>query len=178
MRYLIFAVCILMIPACSQNLYYYTKAIHNDGRWSEAELKKIQFYVSNDIILWKQAQKGSSQVVDGKIKILKGKEVEEVVIKKGTPGVYVFSPQKNHYAISFDPKNDQKFLVFGPSEKTNGRYVLLAKEWDRDLGKVSYGNETYQTSAESAFVNLMVDMSKTKNTKIKSSNPSGRKVKN
>lgn len=178
MRILLGIIGLLTLNSCSSRLYYYTKSLHNEGRWTEKELKKIQFYVSNDIVLWKEVKKGNAMVQDGKIKIVKGKEIEEVVIKKGTPGLYIFSPEKNHYAISFDPKSIDNYLVFGPSDKNNGRYVLLARDWDRDSGKVSYGKTMYQTSAESAYVYLMVDLSKTKNTKVTSTNPSGRKVKN
>ena len=105
-----------------------------------------------------------------------GREVEEIIIKKGTPGAYLFSPQKNHLAIGFEGNDDSKYLIFGPSEKVNGRFVLLAKDWDRRYGKVTYGNNVYRTTSESAFAYLMADMHKTKSTKVSSTKASGRKV--
>ncbi len=105
-----------------------------------------------------------------------GREVEEIVIKKGTPGAFLFSPQKNHYAVSFDNNDDSKYLIFGPSEKVNGRYVLLAKDWDRRFGKVTYGDKVYKTTNESAFAYLMVDVDKTRRTKVSTTKAPGRKV--
>lgn len=176
MRTLFIALIGLTIASCAPSLKYYTKDIHDDNRWNDSELKKIQFYLSNDIFLWRDVSRGESAINNGKIKMVDGREVEEVVIRKGTKGVYLFSPNKNHYAISFDANDDSKYLVFGPSTKVNDRYVLLAKEWERNYGKVSYGDKTYRTTNQSAFAYLMVDVEKRSRTKVSSTKASGRAV--
>lgn len=176
MKLLILAVVVATLSSCAPTLKYYTKDIHDDSRWSDSELQKIQFYLSNDIILWRDISRGESVITNGKIKMVDGREVEEVIIKKGTKGAYLFSPQKNHYAIGFDAADDSKYLVFGPSEKVNGRYVLLAKDWDRRYGSVTYGDKVYKTTNESAFAYLMVDLDKKHSTKVSSNKPSGRTV--
>ncbi len=177
MRTLIFALVVATLASCAPSLKYYTKDIHDDNRWSDSELKKIQFYLSSDIILWRDISRGESVISNGKIKMVDGREVEEVIIKKGTKGAFLFSPTKNHYAIGFDGSDDNKYLIFGPSEKVSGRYVLLAKEWDRRYGKVSYGDKEYKTSNESAFAYLMVDLDRKNNTKVSTNKASGRTVK-
>lgn len=176
MRVFIYFLVVVGLASCASTYSYYTRDIHESANWDDAELSRVQFYISNDIVLWRDITKGESVVTNGKIKMVNGREVEEVVIKRGTPGVYLFSPQKKQYAISFDPNDDSKYLIFGPSEKVGERYVLLAKEWDRRFGKVTYGDQVYRTSAESAFAYLMVDISKTKSTRVTSERPSGRKV--
>jgi hypothetical protein len=176
MRTVVFLFVILFLASCAPTLKYYTKDIHDDSRWSDSELSKIQFYLSNDIFLWRDISKGESVIANGKIKMVDGREVEEVIIKRGTPGVFLFSPQKKHYAIGFDANDDTKYLIFGPSEKVNGRYVLLAKDWDRRFGKVTYGDKVYRTTNESAFAYLMVNVDKTRSTKVSSTKASGRKV--
>jgi hypothetical protein len=176
MKTVALAFVFLFLASCAPTLKYYTKDIHDDSRWSDSELSKIQFYISNDIFLWRDISKGESVITNGKIKMVDGREVEEVIIKKGTPGVFLFSPQKNQYAISFDANDDTKYLIFGPSEKVNGRYVLLAKDWDRRFGKVTYGDKVYRTTNESAFAYLMVNVDKIRSTKVSSTKASGRKV--
>jgi hypothetical protein len=176
MRTVVFSLVVLFLASCAPSLKYYTKEIHDDSRWSDSELGKIQFYLSNDIFLWRDVNRGESVITNGKIKMVDGREVEEIIIKKGTPGAFLFSPQKNHYAISFDNNDDKKYLIFGPSEKVNGRYVLLAKDWDRRFGKVSYGDKVYKTSNKSAFAYLMVDVDKTRRTKVSTKRAPGRKV--
>lgn len=176
MRTVVFSLVVLFLSSCAPSLKYYTKEIHDDSRWSDSELGKIQFYLSNDIFLWRDVNRGESVITNGKIKMVDGREVEEIVIKKGTPGAFLFSPQKNHYAVSFDNNDDSKYLIFGPSEKVNGRYVLLAKDWDRRFGKVTYGDKVYKTTNESAFAYLMVDVDKTRRTKVSTTKAPGRKV--
>ena len=176
MRTVAFSLVVLFLARCAPSLKYYTKEIHDDSRWSDSELGKIQFYLSNDIFLWRDVNRGESVITNGKIKMVDGREVEEIVIKKGTPGAFLFSPQKNHYAVSFDNNDDSKYLIFGPSEKVNGRYVLLAKDWDRRFGKVTYGDKVYKTTNESAFAYLMVDVDKTRRTKVSTTKAPGRKV--
>jgi len=176
MRTVVFSLVVLFLASCAPSLKYYTKEIHDDSRWSDSELGKIQFYLSNDIFLWRDVNRGESVITNGKIKMVDGREVEEIVIKKGTPGAFLFSPQKNHYAVSFDNNDDSKYLIFGPSEKVNGRYVLLAKDWDRRFGKVTYGDKVFKTTNESAFAYLMVDVDITRRTKVNTTKAPGRKV--
>lgn len=175
--YLFSALCVLLITtSCSKTLTYFTDDIYEDNNWSEQELKKIQFYLSDDIRLERVSGSAGSNIEDGQIKIKSEKNVKEVVIKKGTPGVLVFSPNSNRFALSFD-EDPEKYLMFGPNEKANGRYVLLAKRWKKRGGIISYGGEEYRTTSDSAYAALMVDISKARKTSKKSKTASGRKVK-
>jgi hypothetical protein len=176
MRPVAISLIMILITSCAPSLRYYTKDLQDDSRWTDSALKKIQFYVSGDIFLWRDVTRGESVISNGKIKIIDGREVEEVVIKKGTPGIFLFSPKSNHYAISFDAKDKSAFLVFGPSEKVNNRYVLLAKEWATNYGKVTYGDKMYHTGAESAYVYLMVNVDRSGRTTVSRSAAGGRKV--
>ena len=86
------------------------------------------------------------------------------------------SPKRDHFAIGFDSTDDNKFLVFGPSPKTNGRFVLLAKEWNRQEGIVTYGGETFRTPAQSAFSYLLVELDNKARTKVSKNVEKGRKI--
>lgn len=176
MRTLILFFMIVGMMSCAPSLKYYTKDMHDVSGWSQEDLHKIQFYLSGDIVLWRDLGKEEFSISRGKIKMTDGRRIEEVTIKKGTQGVYVFSPKDDQYAISFDSKDDAKYLVFGPSSKVNGRYVLLAKAWDNRIGQVTYGDKVYNTYSESAFSYLTVDMKRVKKVQKKSEMPSGRRV--
>ncbi|MFT5382617.1 MAG: hypothetical protein ACI81W_000001, partial [Saprospiraceae bacterium] len=174
------AILTLLISSCSPKLTPFTEDLQQENGWSESELKQIQFYVSKDIILRRQATKGVSKIEHGEIKIVDGKRVEEIVIKKGTPGVFLFHPKENRFAISFESrKNDDPYLIFGPSKKANGRYTLRAKDWDsnREGGKLTYDSKTYFTPTASAYAVLLVDLKRIKDTKVKSRTAGGRKIK-
>jgi hypothetical protein len=161
--------------SCSPTLHPFTDDVYEEFGQSKEKLAKIQFYLSNDIVLYRDYGNKQSEVVDGKIKIVDGRKIEEIIFKKGTPGVFVFTPKKDRIAISFE-EGDGKFLMFGPNSKVGGRFVLLAKEWKNRRGKVSYANKIWLTNDASAYANLMVDLDKARSTRVSKKTVKGRRI--
>jgi hypothetical protein len=157
-------------------LSYFTQELYERQNWKEEDLKKIQFYVSKDIRLKRQLTGGSSEIISGKIKIEDGRQIEEVVIPRGTPGAFIFSPKQDRFAISFEDGNDSRYLMFGPSPKYSDRYVLLASDWKRNSGEVSYDGKTWRVSSDEAFAALLVDLRKMNKVSVSSRTAKGRKV--
>ncbi len=169
------SVLFLFIGACSPSLSPFTQRLIEQNRWSEKDLKKIQFYSSAEILLYRDYASGMSRIESGEIKMVKGRKVEEIRIPKGTPGVAVFQPKSNRLAVSFEDQKD-RFLIFGPNPKRGNSYVLLASEWKNRRGKVKYDDQQYFTTTESAFATLLVDVKKSKKIKVKSRSVKGRKI--
>jgi hypothetical protein len=140
------------------------------------DLRKIQFYVSRDIVLYRDFNSGESKIEAGKVRMVNGKKVEEVVIAKGTPGVLTSNPKNDRLAISFESGNDGRYLMFGPNPKVGDRYVLLAKEWRKNGGVISYDGRAYKTDKESAYSALMIDLKKIKKTEVNRRVAKGRKL--
>lgn len=176
MKYLLFLAALpLFFASCSSSLRPFTSHMLDNNEWTIDDLSGVQFYLSEDIVIWREAGKSHTQVENGKIRFEDGRQIEEIVFKEGTPGTYLFSPKRGHFAIGFED-DPSKYLIFGPSSKVNGQYVLLAKEWHRNYGKVSYGTDIWFTHNESAFVTLLVDVSNRRKTEYRSKTVSGRKV--
>lgn len=173
-----FAICCVMLASCSPTLSPFTQRMYDKYNWSEEELKGIQFYLSHDIRLYRDIGKAESSISGGKIKVENGREIEEVIFKKGTPGVYYFSPKSQRLGISFDNGGGEKFLMFGPNEKLSGQYVLLAKDWERQVGTVTYDGQLFKTDARSALASLMVDIKKINSSSYSTTVAKGRKVEN
>lgn len=167
---------IIGFSSCSPKLTPFTQQLYKDNNWSEDELKQIQFYVSRDIKLYRDVTNSTSKIESGKIRTVKGRKVQEVIIPSGTPGLLVFSPKDDRFAVSFEDGDDESYLMFGPNPKVNNRYVLLAKEWKRSRGKVTYEGTTYYTDADNAYAALMVDLKRNKRTKVKTRVADGRKL--
>ena len=165
----------LSLGSCSAKLTPFSQRLYEEYNWTDAELKRIQFYLSENVTLWRDAGSEESSITNGKIRIKDGRKIEEIKFKKGTPGVMVFSPKDNRFAISFDEGDDQ-FLMFGPNPNANNRYVLLGKKWDKRQGQITYDGKTYFTATENAFATLMVDIKEANQLKIKSKTVNGRKV--
>ena len=175
LQFVIFSFFCLLIVSCGPTYRPFTDDLQHANDWSEDELKHIQFYLSNDIVLRRNLSKGESVIEGGKIRIEEGRRIEEIVIKEGTPGVLLFMPKKDRLAVSFENGKD-KFLVFGPHPKWNGRYMLLGSSWDRRQGEVTYQGRKYTTSSASALAGLLVDLDKVSHVTLNRRTASGRKV--
>jgi hypothetical protein len=144
---------------------------------SESDLKKVQFYVSRDVVLYRELRQGESRIANGKIKLKNGKQIEEVIIRSGTPGALLFIPKANRFAISFESGENSPYLMFGPNPKMDNRYALLAKEWQKYDGKVHYAGNIYRVESDAAYASLLVDIDRIGNTQIRRKIAEGREVK-
>lgn len=173
---IILSASLLFFASCSPRLTDYTKRLENANNWSEDELRQIQFYLSADIVLKKQVKEGSSEIVRGKIKMENGRQIEEILIRRGTPGILMFSPKEDRLAVSFEDGDESRFLMFGPNPKAGNRYVLLASDWDKRKGKVTYSGQQYYVDSNSAFSGLQVDLRRIKKTQVRSRVAKGRRI--
>lgn len=150
---------LLGMVSCAPGLSPYTQKLHEQYDWKESDLKKVQFYLSDDIVLRRKNREGKAEISGGQIRVIDGNRYEVVRFRKGTPGVLLFSPKENRLAVSFeDGKRTDNYLMFGPNPNANNRFVLLAADWTRQSGEVTYQGLKWETDARSAFAGLMVDL--------------------
>ena len=175
MKNLLFVIVLLAtLASCSPRLTPFTSNLRNEYGWTDDDLQKIQFYLSDEIVLWRQVKDGDARISEGAIKIRNGKKVEEIRFPKRTPGVYLFEPKTNRFAISFET-DDNKYLMFGPS-KSRAEFVLLAAGWKKNVGKISYDDRIYMTNSSSAYTSLMVDLRKARDLSVKRRTAKGRTI--
>lgn len=173
---LLLGFAVLMLSSCSKNLVPYSANLPESNGWSESQIERIQFYTSDDIVLYREVSESDTRIAEGKIKFENGREIEEVVIRKGTPGVAIWQEEDQRYGIALD-KGSEQFLTFGPNPERKRRYYLLASDWEGKVGTVTYNGIDYKTSQQSANVYLMVDMRKIRKTDVNSKVARGRTVK-
>ena len=160
MRYIPFVIFSLFVfISCTPRFTYFTESLYEKHNWTQEDIKRIQFYVSHDIVLTRSISDGETKISEGKIRMINGKKVQQIVIKARTPGVLVLMPKDNRFAISFE-EDDDAYLMFGPNPKYYERFALLAQDWERDNGKVHYKGQLYDVDNDSAFAALMVDLRK------------------
>lgn len=167
---------LMSLASCSPNLRPFTQQMYQQNRWSDEELKQIQFYLSNEIVLRREINSGSSEITRGQIRIVDGRNVEEIVIRKGTPGVFLFSPKNERFAVGFEDGGEQRFLIFGPNPKAGERFVLMASDWNRNDGVVTYDGQKYRVDIASAYAGLLVDIKKLNKVSRDSRIVGGRKI--
>lgn len=168
---------LFLLASCSPNLTTFSRNLYESQNWTDEDLKKIQFYLSDDLTLYRNLEKeNDARISGGEIKIVKGRKVEEIHFKRGTPGVFVSRPKEDHFAVSFEEKGDDRYLMFGPNPKRDGEYLLLASEWERRSGTVTYAGQKFRTISDD-IPRLLVNLKRTGYHQTKERTVSGRKVK-
>ncbi|HMN88700.1 MAG TPA: hypothetical protein PKD70_03915 [Saprospiraceae bacterium] len=167
---------LLALGACSPRLSPFTERIYDENRLTEVDLKKIQFYLSDDIVLRRTLSVTDTRVQGGSIRIEGGRQMEEIVIRGGTPGVFLFSPKAKRFAISFESNREERYLMFGPNPKMQGRFTLLASEWGPQRGTVTYGGQQFEVTTSAAWAGLLVDIKRMDRVDMKSRTASGRTI--
>ena len=84
----------LILTSCSPTLTPFTQKLYEENKWTNDELKQIQFYISDDIVLRRKAENGQTTIKEGKIKTINGEKVEEIIFREGTPCLFHFSPKE------------------------------------------------------------------------------------
>ena len=166
-----------LLTSCSPQLTFFDKPLYETQNWSDDDLKRIQFYLSEDLTLYRYLdEEGGTTITSGQIKMVDGRKTEQIFFPQRTPGVFLSRPKDEHFAISCEDKGSDYYLTFGPNPKYGGQYMLLATEWDRKTGKVTYaGKKFYTSSAE--IPRLLVNLKKTSYNKTEGRTAGGRTVK-
>lgn len=167
-------ITILFLFSSCKNLVFYTDSMQKKYSWNEDQIKRIQFFVSHDIVLRQEAAHGSTEIVKGTIKNVKGRKLNEIIIPSGTKGIVTDIPREGKFLVSFE-MGDDKSLSFGVNP-TTGKYVLLASDWKNEMGKVHYAETEYYTDPDSKYAALMVDLRKIEKLQMKQRVAKGRKV--
>ncbi len=171
---LIAIACIFLSSSCTR-LTPFTEKLYKANNWSERELKDIQFYLSDEVVIRRQVKDASSEIISGEIKMVDGRDVDQIVLKRKTPGVLEFKVEdKPHLAVSFE---EGKHFMFGPNPKRGGEYRLLASSWKNKVGKINYDDKVYYTEAGNGTAGLMVNLKKIKRLEVDTRKVKGRTVK-
>jgi hypothetical protein len=68
----------VLLTSCGPTLSPFTAQIYDEGRFTESELKGIQFYLSEPIVLTRELRAEKAEVISGEIKLVNGQQVEQV----------------------------------------------------------------------------------------------------
>jgi hypothetical protein len=106
------------------------------------DLKEVQFYVDQKLILNRNLGSQDISVKNGVVKMSNGKYINEVVIPSLTPGVCM-GAENDKLLVSFEKGNS--YLAFGPgSGFTANNYVLYGTEWKLGTAMVTYDSEKFR----------------------------------
>jgi hypothetical protein len=158
-KLLFIALALLTLTSC-KTLIPFTENLKTDNNWSESQIKQIQFYNSEAIVLKRQLKSNEVGIVSGKIRMIDGKQVEEIIILKGTRGIIAALPSRQRMAISFEISDDH-FLTFGIDPQRGDRYYLRLKDYEKNkFAIVTYFGKTYNIEQDALNSFLQVNLKK------------------
>jgi hypothetical protein len=140
-------------------------------------MKKVQFYTSSAIVLERVVTNGEkAKTDDGTLVTSKRKEENRVIIPSLTKCIFENYEANGDIIVRFEV-GAGRVIKFGIREgQSNERYYFVAK-WDYDKGaEVSYGNEIYYATSNSANACLLVSIKKLQKTRRKDRIVKGLKV--
>ncbi len=171
----ILAVGMLSLSACSSKIYF-TQAIRDQYKLTPEELKGIQFYLSDEIILRRgETNENQKSTEDGKLIVQSGKNIEQLVFKPNTEGGVEQVVDSKGMTVAFE-EGAGNYLVFSSARNRNGLYTLQAMTWENGRGKVSYGDDVWYSAPGSEGAALMFKMKSIRKLRVNEKVAKGRKV--
>jgi hypothetical protein len=172
-----------LLSSCSTNRLLLTIDTKQQIEKAGVNIKQVQFYNSEEIILARQLNKEELKVAEGKVRIENGKHIEEIIIPANTPGICELNNEKT-LKVSFDT-GDGKSLPFlverkGDMVVSSSYFKIGAKKWvrttrGRKIGKLDYEGKTYSL-VHGSDSRLMIDKSVMNRVKRDTHVAKGRKL--
>lgn len=142
---------VLLLTACRpKSVFLESNRVQLDT--SGIALKQVQFYNDKPIVLRRKAEADSEvSETGGRMIEVDGENLQEILIKKGTPGV-ITGEQNGKYLVRFE-RGDGKVLRFYKNSK--GAFQIDADKWVNRKGLVTYAGLDFIVEEESNDVLLM-----------------------
>ncbi len=162
-------ICLAIILASCGSKVPFTNQIKDEfGLDAETQMKRVQFYISQTIILQRVKQSGTQGTAENGVLVTnRNKEEDRVTIQAQTPAVFEGYGKNGEMIIRFEV-GQGRFLTFNVrQEGSSSRYYLVAS-WDMNRGgELTYGNEKYTVQSAAGNAYLMVMLKKLQRTKRK-----------
>ncbi len=163
----LFLVLCTVLFGCGSAKTPFTYSMQYDHHYSQAKLKKVQFYTSEKITLTRTVAKGEAITNKGQLTQVDNTFKEVITIPAGTPCVLDTLFEQNKFVMNFGtfsigdnssidydrPTITNLYLVFGVPLHEN-YYSLMCKNWESDMGEVTIEGKTFYTSNSSCYVML------------------------
>lgn len=124
------------------NYVPFTRDLKQKLETQNIDLKEVQFYIDQKLILSRNLGDQKIAVSSGIVKLQDGRYINEVIVPNFTPGICV-GTEGDRVLISFEKGNNN--LAFGPgSGYTFNDYVLYGTEWKNGTCAVTYDSNKFR----------------------------------
>lgn len=146
--------CLVLI-GCGNNKIAITKKLRDQYQLSNHELSRLQFYISDELVLKRVQDISKPRLVrDGRLVTEDVKFEDKVVIKEDTPGVAVYvNPEANLISVSFEEGFSLPFKVNG----TRGHYRFVRNDSNHHRAQYTFFNVPYTANPKKQNIYLMIE---------------------
>lgn len=153
-----FIILITLILASCTPAVHLTQPLREQIEKNKIDLKNIQFYNDRKIVLRRELTSDEVAVNEGKVKFENGIYVNEVIIRKKTPGICTFFSDST-IMVSFE-EGKGKELTFGMQRvvypENTVVYQIMARQWKDDYGKLTYNDKVYYITPRGSEARLLL----------------------
>ena len=145
-------ILLILLSSCSKKIYF-SGSLKSRLSENKLSINKVQFYNSKKIVLQREVPQNYAELNKGEIRFEKGRFIEQIIIKKNTPGTCEFM-DNDVLNVSFE-QGYNKVLKFrlDPSGKY---YSLLTRTGLNRKGYVRYDTIQYIVQSGGEYAKLWV----------------------
>lgn len=141
-----------LFSSCISQKIAFTSDIQDTYKFSEERLQTIQFYTSDDIVLYVNKNHEATRVVNGKVVINSSDVQDAIIIPRNTPCILEKKINDNILIVGFETGTGRQICFIN-----NGNtYSIGAKEWSGEEGLLKYGGKNYFTANREAYLMIKV----------------------
>jgi hypothetical protein len=167
-------ILVALLSACGTSKSYFSTDVRTRVEKNSVSVEKLQFYIDRNVELRREVTSKDTKVTSGKVKLVNGKYVNIIKLKKNTPGVCT-GFYSNALNIAFE-KGDGQYLSFGIP--TNGEYSnvyqIVGQPWTNGQQKVFYEGNSYYIQPGGTGAKLLINKSVTDKFGVKTRTMKGR----
>jgi hypothetical protein len=126
----------------------FTKSLKARIENNHLDIKKIQFFVDQRLVLRRSLGTQKNDIKSGVILSENGQSINEVIIPKNTPGVCL-GYNGDKLMVSFESENND--VEFGPGGLNDTYFTLYARNWSGGMADITYDNKTYKVQCASCY---------------------------
>lgn len=147
---------LLLITGCANRIPF-TQSLRTRYNLADSELRGLQYYVSDTIVLHREVTSGLRKVSEGKLVTRSGRNIDEVIVSHSTPGV-AEEVGESWLAISFE---EGTRIYFGLKESRGtglqSKYWLKYSFQVPNRRMVSFDGIVYEAIGYSYLSHLLID---------------------
>ena len=139
-------IIVVFITSCNRKAYF-TSDVRNKIESKNIDLKKLQYYIDNDVVLSREISSDTARVTAGRVVFQNGKYYETIILRANTKGVCT-GVYPNRLNLAFETGNNKNITFTIPQ-------IIGSQDVYQMVNEDIYGNASTIIKYEGQIYNLV-----------------------